>query len=201
MECPNIFTGDPSYPCFFDGLYPEPKPGVFSSDISITGIILYAFPAAHDKIDISERTWIEENCFLAGVPPPIRRQDTLTMPFSFSTWTLIFVIMLITIIFLCAYTFISKEDAELSYGHWVIIISASVFQEHDDKLIYLQSNGLRLFFCIFFCMTFILTSSYAGVLVSFLSIPPKVPLLKTLEDIADSSLPLVQYVNMLLFIN
>ena len=118
------------------------------------------------------------------------------MPFSLTTWVLIFVVAIITLLFLFGYTHQFKEQAELSYSLWAIIISASLFQEHDGNVNTLKSDGLRLFFSIFFSMTFILTTSYAGVLVSFLSIPPRLPLLKTMKDVAESPLPLVQYLEM-----
>ena len=177
-------------------MFPVEQPELLSSDVGITGILLYAFPDGFDKNDFSVWMWAEENIILARLPPPVKRQDTLIMPFSLTTWILIMLFSILTIVFLFCYTYKYKDEAELSYSLWVLIISASLFQEHDGNVNTLKSDGLRLFFSIFFSMTFVLTSSYAGVLVSFLSIPPKLPLMKTMADVAKSPLPLVQYSDM-----
>ena len=188
-------TGDPSLSfCWFEkDVYPVEKPGLFSSDVGISAMYIYFYPEILDKIDLSEMMWADENCLLARLPPPIKRQDTLIMPFSSTIWILLFAACFGALVFLFGYSYQYKQKAELSDSLWLLIICASLFQEHDGNVNKLKSDGLRLFFSIFFSMTFILTSSYAGVLVSFLSIPPKLPLMRTMKDVAESPLPLVQY--------
>ena len=115
------------------------------------------------------------------------------MPFGLITWIFLFVTMTISTLFVMSHTYFSKEAAQFSYGEWVVHMAACLFQEPHGSLVYMKSNGLRVFITIFLAMTFILSSSYAGTLVSFLSIPPKIPLMKTMKDVALSGTPLVQY--------
>ena len=143
-------VGDPNYVWFVKDVFPVEQPELLSSDVGITGILLYAFPDGFDKNDFSVWMWAEENCIIARLPPPVKRQDTLFMPFSLITWILIVVFSILVLIFLFGYTFIYNDEAELSYALWILIISASLFQEHDGNVNTLKSDGLRLLFSIFF---------------------------------------------------
>ena len=168
---------------------------MLSSDVGLTAVTIFEFflHGSWDSTEASEMTWIDEICLLARLPPPVKRQDTLVMPFGFTIWVLIVLSMIASLIFLFSYTFVSKQKSEVSYGHWLLFVISAFFQESNDQLITLKSNGLRIFLALFLSMTFILSSSYAGLLVSFLSIPPKLPIFHTLKDVAQSPIPLVQY--------
>ena len=83
-------------------MYPNETTELSSADVGVTGVLLYAFlPDANLKIEFSKMTWIEENCIMAKVPPPVQRKDTLIMPFHTTVWILIFISMIISIVFLC----------------------------------------------------------------------------------------------------
>ena len=52
-----------------------------------------------------------------------------------------------------------------------------------------SSFGLRFFFLIVAITFFVLSQSYSGILVSFLTIPPQSKMLQTLAEVAKSPLP------------
>ena len=130
--------------------------------------------------------WQDEDCLLAGYPPPMKRRDTLILPFDRSVWLFSFLIMICSIIFVFVYIWIAGPRAELKYGQAFTYLWATVFQEPAQTLDRVQSNGFRIFLVIFTATFFILSTSYSGNLVSFLSIPPKRDILHSLEDVANS---------------
>ena len=190
----NKFLGDPNYIWFQKDIYPNESTTVFSSDVGITAITHYVFhDVSKNTVEFSGTMFILRDVLLARIPQAVKRRDTLTRPFGHLTWIVLFVTMFCCILFVLGHTYFAKTQAEYSYGEWFLHMVACLFQEPDTSLIYMKSDGLRLFIIIFLAMTFILSSSYAGTLVSFLSIPSKIPFMKTLKDVALSGLPLVQY--------
>ena len=143
-------------------------------------------------MELSEITWHDELCLMAGVPPPVKRRDTLIIPFDSMVWFLAAVTMIGSIAFLFLYIWSFQETSEVGFGDGFMYLWASVFQEPGQSMNYVTSNGLRCFLLIFSFTFLVLSQSYSGNLVSFLTIPPKSPIMTTLADLADSPLPVIQ---------
>ena len=184
-----LLLGDPK---FFSKPFPAEVPDdVEGSDVGFGAIYIYE----HDfmkTFELSEPVWQDDECLLAGLPPPVKRSDTLILSFKPLVWALALGSIVISLSFLFIYTWITNNSENVSYGSWFIHIIAAFFQEPDMSLTKLKSDGIRIFLVIFMSMTFILATAYAGTLTSFLSIPPKSPKMKSLKDVAESSLSLVQ---------
>ena len=139
-------------------------------------------------MDPSEIIWHDEDCFLAAVPPPVKRRDTLILPYQLLVWACIFVAIVACIMFIFIYVSVFGDRAELTHSKAFLYFWAAVFQEPEQKMNYIKSYGLRIYLVTFTSMFFILSQSYSGNLVSYLSIPPKLNLMVTLRDVSESSL-------------
>ena len=171
----------------------EVQEGIYSSDIALGCLYTYEFRSFIPALEISEYLWQDDECLLAGLPPPVKKRDTLIQPFDSIVWICSIASVAGTIMLAFGYTKSLGDEAPISYGAWLSHIFATFFQEPHLSVTELKSDKVRIFMTIFMSMTFILTSAYAGILKSFLSIPPKPPTLKTLQEVAESSTPLVQH--------
>ena len=183
-----LFPGDPEY--YINPVLKEVTDDAYVSEVGFGAIYIYEFDFT--RMELSEPIWQDDECLMAGLPPPVKRRDTLILPFQPLVWVCALLCMVASISFLFIYTWISMDGNKISYAAWFIHIFAAFFQEPHMSLTELKSNGVRMFFVIFMSMTFILATAYAGTLTSFLSIPPRSPTLKTLKDVAESSIDLVQ---------
>ena len=152
----------------------------------------------HENVDLvayyehSDTMYLDLECVLAGMPVAEKRRDTLVMPFQNTIWVMILITLIASAALLYFYVEFFKEMSVYSFGEWAMHIWATFFQEPHSSLSFLKSIPLRAFFMIFTAMSFVLASSYSGILVSYLTTPPRLLILNTLQDMADSKLDVLQ---------
>ena len=130
-------------------------------------------------VDFSYPFLISEFVFMTDKPVPLRTSLVLLYPFSFITWILI--LLSIFSVTFCVLILTSRKKR--FYDALLKIIGSLYGQPISFNV---QKTKLKLFLCTWFFFIFIITRSYTGVYLSFLSFPPQVGI-RNIRDLSSAA--------------
>ncbi|XP_064085120.1 uncharacterized protein LOC135200410 isoform X2 [Macrobrachium nipponense] len=136
-------------------------------------------------VDFSVPYFLDSDSFVIRNPDAPPRWPSIIFPFSWVTWIAVGItLLLVPIFFLCLQTLKGA----------VTFDSSSLFMEVTKALLWLDFSpttshlSIRIFVGNWWLMAMILSISYTGNLIAFITIPAKAHKMKTLQEVAESDL-------------
>ncbi len=124
-------------------------------------------------------------CFMIKKPPPLEKWKALFLPFAFSTWVWYLVTVVIFFLFaILHYWLVFNHDFNESLA-MVQFTFQLLLDNSSPRMGDVNSTNLRIYFAIVLLMSFTLTASYKGSLVSNLSVETPIKPPDTARELAD----------------
>lgn len=140
-------------------------------------------------IDYTTPFSVENACFVTPSPRPLSRWRSITLPFSGLAWASVAVSFLVAALLLHLISFASLQDESTKYESWsfnlLYVLGILTMRSPNTKPNHLP---LRMYLAIIWVFAILISTSYSANLVSFLFVIQKSPPIKTLKQLADSSL-------------
>lgn len=119
---------------------------------------------------------LSENTFMGNKPEPLTAREGIVYPFSYEVWIMIALSLIVVTLF--CYFVMKRKPALLDI--FLTLFGSLLEKSFDFKI---QTSSFKVFLSSWILAVFVLSSSYKGLLLSFLTFPSLVGI----RDIADLS--------------